>query len=794
MSQDKPPKNKRVALTTWWNHHNYGTALQVTALNSVIESLGCDVDVINYIPHNKRYIVDYGGRLSVDWGRSERVVDYEREDKFNKYLARHLSFTGKCVNGKDFNRLNDEYDAFVCGSDQIWSPVVFDSRYFLDYVSDGRKKISYAPSMGPSYVENEYLRMKLSNLISKFLHLSVREKQGVQLINELTGRTAEVVVDPTLLLNYADWRKIIPGREAIKKRYILCHFLGENENARQHVKAISKQTGLLVKILPVFTKDSCYGEFQMGSGPEEYFNLIDNAEIVLTDSFHGAIFSVICSKPFYVFERFESQDKLSQNTRIYNFLRMAGLEDRLIGYHENVKNRYNFKINFKNAWEKINKEKEISLNFLKNSLNNHPLVSIIVPVYNVEKYIKDCLDSISDQTYKNIEIIVVDDGTQDRSGKIAEECTKRDRRIKVIHQKNGGLSVARNTGYNVANGEYIIFVDSDDAIAPDCVEYMLWLIETSKTNMAMAINYYDYYQRNQIQDDKIELIAADKIIEKIEYQIWGEQVWSKIYRKSYLDKYRIRHFPEILFGEGHTFNIYALDRAGDVAIGQRRVCYYRNNPESSTRKFAWDKRHQTMEPALQYRNKVISKKNKSLRRAFKYHVWANAFYIYKGILSLDDSEKYSKDLKKYCRRLRTEILGPLLADSLSIPREYKKWAIKVFLSPKKMAIKKNEEEAEYRRRELENSKANNFFDEMPWINDATLVKSDFMVDTRGVKDVEIEQMALELEYFSREIACRNAEIARLNDELLGIKRSAKLLLGNIKRKILHGRDRAGYGK
>ena len=98
------------------------------------------------------------------------------------------------------------------------------------------------------------------------------------------------------------------------------------------------------------------------------------------------------------------------------------------------------------------------------------LVSIIVPIYNVEKYIKECIDSIINQTYKNLEIILVDDGSPDCCPKICDEYSKKDKRIKVIHKENGGLSSARNAGLDVAKGEYVSFIDSDDVVDEKFIE------------------------------------------------------------------------------------------------------------------------------------------------------------------------------------------------------------------------------------------------------------------------------------------------------------------------------------
>ena len=115
-----------------------------------------------------------------------------------------------------------------------------------------------------------------------------------------------------------------------------------------------------------------------------------------------------------------------------------------------------------------------------------PLISVIVPVYNVEKYLKKCVDSITSQTYKNLEILLVDDGSTDSSGQICNEFEKNDARIKVIHKKNGGLSDARNAGLDRAKGQYYAFIDSDDYIQDNTIEIMLNAVKKNKSEIAIC--------------------------------------------------------------------------------------------------------------------------------------------------------------------------------------------------------------------------------------------------------------------------------------------------------------------
>lgn len=143
-----------------------------------------------------------------------------------------------------------------------------------------------------------------------------------------------------------------------------------------------------------------------------------------------------------------------------------------------------------------------------------PLISVIVPVYNVEKYLKRCVDSLIKQTYKNLEIVLIDDGSKDSSGKLCDEISKIDKRILVLHKSNGGLSSARNTGIKIATGEYITFIDSDDWLELDTYEYCMNLI---KSNQADCIEFNTIMVKNTnpiIQKkEKLQIFEGKDILE-----------------------------------------------------------------------------------------------------------------------------------------------------------------------------------------------------------------------------------------------------------------------------------------
>ncbi|NLK67264.1 MAG: glycosyltransferase family 2 protein [Campylobacteraceae bacterium] len=176
------------------------------------------------------------------------------------------------------------------------------------------------------------------------------------------------------------------------------------------------------------------------------------------------------------------------------------------------------------------------------------LVSIIVPVYKVEKYLKKCIDSIIDQTYKNLDIILVDDGSPDECPKICDEYALKDTRIRVIHKENGGLSDARNAGLDVANGEWIVFIDSDDFVSGFYIENLYYLVKKYRTNIGVTSYMHVYEDKfynlkeESIYNKEALVYPPDEAIKNMLYgQKYNVNAWGKIYKKELFDDVR---FPK----------------------------------------------------------------------------------------------------------------------------------------------------------------------------------------------------------------------------------------------------------
>ena len=349
--------NVRIAVITWFHYRNYGTALQVYALCSYLMSEGHDVEIIRYYPRSMgRVLPDYSFRTTVKnvmghriakimsrnhemQNSNSRVVydrifcDGEKEKRFEEFLNSALSFSQVCTTLSDLESLNDRYDAFICGSDQIWAPSIFDPHYFLDFVADTNKTISYAPSIGLPKVEDKLVYKHMAELIERIKYLSIREEKGAQIIKAMTGRKAEVVTDPTLLVSPEQWANICDEVDTDSDSYMIVYMLGCEETHWQEVYQIAEEKNLSVRVIPVFERDlERQGCITYPVGPLEFLSLFKNASYVCTDSFHGTIFSILFHRQFSVFGRFSDEDKINQNSRIYNILDATETRDRLIPY------------------------------------------------------------------------------------------------------------------------------------------------------------------------------------------------------------------------------------------------------------------------------------------------------------------------------------------------------------------------------------------------------------------------------------------------------------------------------
>ena len=217
-------------------------------------------------------------------------------------------------------------------------------------------------------------------------------------------------------------------------------------------------------------------------------------------------------------------------------------------------------------------------------MNKNPLISIIVPVYKVEDYLARCVDSLRNQTYENLEIILVDDGSPDNCGAICDDYAARDSRIRVIHKKNGGLSSARNAGIDVAQGAYLGFVDSDDWVDIHTYEWLMEMVQTEHVKMVCA-GRWDYSSATGektlgLCPPEREVISGEELAKRI--FLWDNvdsAAWDKLYHRSLFQELR---YPLGVVSEDLPVTYRAGLKAGRIGMLNKPVYYYFHREGSIT--------------------------------------------------------------------------------------------------------------------------------------------------------------------------------------------------------------------
>ena len=205
-----------------------------------------------------------------------------------------------------------------------------------------------------------------------------------------------------------------------------------------------------------------------------------------------------------------------------------------------------------------------------------PLISVIVPIYNVEAYLVECIESILNQTYYRIEVILIDDGSTDSSGKICDYIAKKDRRVKVIHKENGGLSSARNAGIKTAIGEYITFIDSDDVVSTNMIKLLVENISDCDMSMCRNIKFKTQIPKIK-QETKVKIIRRKKyfklLLQNPDYVV----VWGKLYKRELFKDLR---FLEGIVHEDEEFMPRLIAKIKKVSVILQALYFYRIRPNS----------------------------------------------------------------------------------------------------------------------------------------------------------------------------------------------------------------------
>jgi hypothetical protein len=377
-----------IGLITVYEINNFGSSLQAFALKSFLEDLGYEVCVINikddklFFKYNK--IFKYFGflikiikypivlRNFLNSKKNRRIYDLSDKAKmvFKQYTKDFLN--EKIFNYHDLKKISrgDQMLALICGSDQIWSVSSYNlgNENFLRFAPKS-KRIAYAPSFGVSEIP-EYHKATLKKYLKGFDYISIREQQGAKIIECLINKKVPVVLDPSLLVtrNFWEERIITPN---LNKSYIMCYFLNEpSQLAVEYLDNVSRILKHSIVIVPHLFE--CYKKYDciqsLDKSPFEFLGLIKNAAFILTDSFHGATFSISFNKPFFVFDR-QYKHGFNESSRVSSILNILELEYRWIR-SKNTINENTLKIDYNACNMKLESERKKSGDFLTRSLKS----------------------------------------------------------------------------------------------------------------------------------------------------------------------------------------------------------------------------------------------------------------------------------------------------------------------------------------------------------------------------------------------------------------------------------------
>lgn len=387
-------KNK-VALVSCYFKDNYGSLLQTYALQRALIKNGIDcanIDIsgldrvigarkrkyylsqfFNYTFLKQKFgMVALKIRTKID--RKLKSDISIRRQKFERFRENFFVMSRPYSDFAQLTKNIDGYTDYIVGSDQLWLPVnVVGDYYTLNFVPDNINKVSYSTSFGVSVVPEKY-KKKYVAFLNRINHLSVREKTGRKLVKELTGRDAELVCDPTLLLTQQEWLDLAaPAGTRVNGDYIFCYFLGKNIIHRKFAERLKAVTGYkivsinhcdeYVKYSEKFADDIPYDV-----GPQEFLYLIKNAKYVLSDSFHGTVFSLVMNTPFFSFRRFTA-NKVSTNSRLDTLLEVVGLTDRILNGDEEIQLVISSQIHFDKVNSALEDYRQKSQAFLIGALD-----------------------------------------------------------------------------------------------------------------------------------------------------------------------------------------------------------------------------------------------------------------------------------------------------------------------------------------------------------------------------------------------------------------------------------------
>ncbi len=383
----------KVALLSFHNAYNYGAALQAYALQEAVKGLGAECEYIDYINDHRKnsYDIKHEFSAAIKERKLKRAVRVAlgsplieaRRRNFDGFYKRYLRKTSEVYTcSKEAEALNGEYDKFIVGSDQVWNPENNggDTAYLLDFVDDNKKKISYSSSFGIDNIPEEFCE-KYSKALSNFERLSVREIRGAELINEMTGRDAQLVLDPVFLLGKEKWEEF-RKTDSVKKSGRNYIFFYTNRSAQvgdflsTGYRLQSNDMHILSSHVKVKDFLNPHVKVTFAMPPEDFLNEIAEAELVVTASFHCLAFAIIFQKKFCVL----LTGNYGKDERIISLLKLLGLEDRILTQSTRMEDIVR-DIDYVSVNRKVEAAREKSLRYLESAIYDRD--------FTIEKWIHE---------------------------------------------------------------------------------------------------------------------------------------------------------------------------------------------------------------------------------------------------------------------------------------------------------------------------------------------------------------------------------------------------------------------
>lgn len=377
----------KIGTITWWRY-NYGSILQAYALQQKLKELGYEdyeiicqygkkiVSISNLREKLKRVGLKETTRRII-WKYGLRKLR-KRNSKIQNFVDTHLKVSEKEYNEDNIKEANNDYDTFICGSDQIWNPKLteINSMYWLTFANEDKLKISYAPSIGVNEF-TDIQEKEVKDVLKSFKAISSRESTGTDLINKTLGEEkCQTVLDPTLLVEKKVWDNLLKEEVNNKKTepYIFVYMLRGTKKQRKFIENFAKSKKLKIITMPFLDNEKInlydfkFGDEKCWDGsPIEFINLIKNAEYVFTDSFHSMIFSCIYHTEFFTFPKIGK----AQLNRIYAFQKLIGAEERMITEDIDIQTFAKIeKIDWKKVDSTFSQRRKESEKYLKDALNN----------------------------------------------------------------------------------------------------------------------------------------------------------------------------------------------------------------------------------------------------------------------------------------------------------------------------------------------------------------------------------------------------------------------------------------